>query len=134
MRPIQKVAQNVFISASTIAQYAALDAFDAVSDIEAMKDTYRERRAFLYPKLKELGFDVRAWPEGAFYIYAGIERWRLDSMEFVQRALKEAKVAITPGYDFGAYRAGAHVRFSYANRLDMLQDGCERLSVWLRGL
>ncbi len=134
VRPIQKVAQNVFISASTIAQYAALDAFDAVSDIEAMKDTYRERRAFLYPKLKELGFDVRAWPEGAFYIYAGIERWRLDSMEFVQRALKEAKVAITPGYDFGAYRAGAHVRFSYANRLDMLQDGCERLSVWLRGL
>jgi aspartate/methionine/tyrosine aminotransferase len=134
VRPIQRVAQNVFISAPTIAQYAALDAFDAASDIEAMKETYRDRRAFLFPKLGELGFSLPAWPEGAFYIYAGIEKWPMDSMEFVEKALTEAKVAITPGYDFGAYRAGAHVRFSYANSLDMLKEGRERLSVWLRGL
>ena len=80
-----------------------------------MKETYRERRAFLFPRLKQLGFELPAWPEGAFYIYAGIEKWQMDSMEFVERALVEAKVAITPGYDFGAHRAGSHVRFSFAN-------------------
>jgi len=134
VRPIQRVAQNVFISPPTIAQHAALDAFDAALEIEAMKKTYRERRAFLFPRLKELGFSLPAWPEGAFYIYAGIGRWGMDSMEFVERALMEAKVAITPGYDFGAYRAGSFVRFSYANSLEMLKEGCDRLSGWLRGL
>jgi aspartate/methionine/tyrosine aminotransferase len=134
VRPIQRVAQNVFISPPTIAQHAALDAFDAAREIEAMKKTYRERRAFLFPRLKELGFSLPAWPEGAFYIYAGIGRWGMDSMEFVERALMEAKVAITPGYDFGAYRAGSFVRFSYANSLEMLKEGCGRLSGWLRGL
>ena len=134
VRPIQRVAQNVFISAPTIAQYAALEAFDTAGDLLAMKKTYEERRAFLFPRLKELGFRLPAWPEGAFYIYAGIERWRMDSMEFVERALFEARVAITPGYDFGAYRAGSHVRFSYANSMERLKEGCERLEGWLATL
>jgi aspartate/methionine/tyrosine aminotransferase len=134
VRPIQKVAQNVFICAPTIAQYAALEAFDTVADQLAMKKTYEERRAFLFPRLKELGFRLPAWPEGAFYIYAGIERWRMDSMEFVERALFEARVALTPGYDFGAYRAGSHVRFSYANSRERLREGCERLEGWLGSL
>ena len=115
VRPIQRVAQNVFISAPTMSQYAALTAFDAGADLAAMKKTYMERREFLFPRLAELGFVLPAWPEAAFYIYAGIERWGIDSMEFVERALTEAHVAITPGYDFGDYRAGSHVSFSYAN-------------------
>ena len=131
VRPIQRVAQNVFISAPTVAQYAALGAFEVTAELEAMKATYRERRAFLFPRLKQLGFDLPAWPEGAFYIYAGIERWGMDSMEFVERALAEAKVAITPGYDFGAHRAGSHVRFSFANNSENLKEGCERLEAWL---
>ena len=134
VRPMQRVAQNVFISAPTIAQYAALAAFDAATEIEAMKETYRARRDFLFPRLQQLGFELPAWPEGAFYIYAGIERWQIDSMEFVERALVEAKVAITPGYDFGAYRAGRHVRFSFANSIENLKEGCERLGAWLGGL
>ncbi len=134
VRPIQRVAQNVFISAPTVAQYAALSAFDVATELEAMKETYRERRAFLFPRLKQLGFELPAWPEGAFYIYAGIERWRIDSMEFVERALAEAKVAITPGYDFGAHRAGSHVRFSFANNMENLKKGCERLEAWLKCL
>jgi len=134
VRPIQRVAQNVFISAPTVAQYAALGAFDVATELEAMKNTYRERRAFLFPRLKQLGFSLPAWPEGAFYIYAGIEKWRLDSMEFVERALVQAKVAMTPGYDFGAHRAGAHVRFSFANAIENLKEGCERLEAWLSGL
>ena len=134
VRPIQRVGQNVFISAPTIAQYAALEAFDTKAELEAMKRTYEERRAFLFPRLKELGFGLPAWPEGAFYIYASIERWRMDSMEFVERALVEAHVAITPGYDFGAYGAGSHVRFSYANSMEKLRQGCERLKGWLAAL
>ena len=131
VRPIQKVAQNVFISAPTVSQYAAIHALDAVVEVERMRRTYRERRDFLLPELKKLGFTVAVEPQGAFYIYAGIGRWKLDSMDFVQKALREAKVAITPGYDFGLFRAGFHVRFSYANHLEALREGCRRLADWL---
>ncbi len=131
VRPIQRVAQNVFISAPTIAQHAALHAFDAGDETAMMRKTYRERRGFLFPRLKELGFRLPAWPEGAFYIYADIERWGMDSMEFVERALVEAKVAITPGYDFGTCGAASHVRFSYATSIERLSLGCDRLEKWL---
>jgi len=134
VRPIQKVAQNVFISAPTIAQYAALEAIDASQAVEEMRQTYLKRRNYLVPALRRLGFSVPIMPRGAFYVYAGIERWRMDSMEFVQRALKDALVAITPGYDFGAYLADSHVRFSYANDLDQLKEGCRRIGRWLRTL
>jgi len=134
VRPMQKVAQNVFISAPTIAQYAALNAFDAKPELEAMRQTYRQRRDFLLPRLERLGFGLPARPDGAFYIYANIERWSMDSMEFTERALLEAHVAITPGYDFGSHRAGHHVRFSYANTLERIEEGTRRLEEWLGGL
>lgn len=132
VRPIQKIAQNLFISPPAISQYAALKAFDAVEELEEMKKTYIKRRDFLLPILKRLGFNILVEPEGAFYIYAGIERWGIDSMEFVERALNEAKVALTPGYDFGSFKAGSHIRFSYANSLDNLKKGCDRLEKWLK--
>lgn len=134
VRPIQKVAQNVFISAPTISQYAALEALDAFREVATMRKTYLERRNYLVPALRRMGFSVPVMPRGAFYVYAGIEQWRLDSMEFVQRALKEARTALTPGYDFGSYQAASHVRFSYANDLDQLKEGCRRLGKWLRKL
>ena len=134
VRPIQKVAQNVFISPPSIAQQAALYAFDVDNDLNVMRKTYQERRDYVLPHLRKLGFNVPIDPEGAFYIYAGIEKWGLDSMEFVERALIEAKVAITPGYDFGSYMAGSHVRFSYANSLERLKEGCKRLEKWLQTL
>lgn len=134
VRPIQKVAQNVFISAPTISQYAALEALDAFREVEKMRKTYLQRRNYLVPALRRMGFSVPVMPGGAFYVYAGIERWCLDSMEFVQRALKEARVALTPGYDFGSYLAASHIRFSYANDLDQLKQGCRRLGRWLSKL
>jgi len=134
VRPIQKVAQNVFISPPTISQYAALAAFDAVGALESMRDTYRKRRDFLFPRLEGLGFRLPARPEGAFYIYAGIESWGIDSMRFAERALEEAHVALTPGYDFGGFRAGTHVRFSYATSLERIEEGCRRLESWLNRL
>lgn len=133
-RPIQKIAQNVFISPPTISQYAALKVFDAASELEEMKKTYQERRDFLLPALKKLGFNITYEPEGAFYIYAGIEKWGMDSMDFVEKALMDAKVALTPGYDFGSFRAGSHIRFSYTNSLERLKTGCERLTEWLKTL
>lgn len=132
VRPIQKVAQNVFISPPSIAQHAALHAFDVDADLEEMRKTYEERRSYMLPRLRRLGFNIPIDPDGAFYVYAGIEKWSLDSMTFVERALAEAKVAITPGYDFGSYRAGAHIRFSYANSLERLKEGCDRLERWLQ--
>lgn len=134
VRPIQKVAQNVFISPPSIAQYAALNAFNVEDDLKEMRNTYQERRDYMLPRLRKLGFHVPIDPEGAFYIYAGIEKWGLDSMEFVERALMEANVAITPGYDFGSFMAGTHVRFSYANSLERLKEGCNRLEKWLQTL
>ncbi len=134
VRPIQKVGQNVFISPPTISQYAALLAFDSAPEVQEMRRLYCERRDFLVPELRRIGFSVPLEPKGAFYIYAGIERWKLDSMEFAQRALREAGVALTPGYDFGLFRAGSHVRFSFANSIDQLQEGCRRLEGWLANL
>lgn len=131
VRPIQKLAQNLFIAPPSISQYAALAAFDDADGLARMCGLYRERRDFLLPRLRGLGFDIPVTPDGAFYIYAGIERFGMDSMLFVERALAEAKVAITPGYDFGRFGAASHVRFSYADRLENLVEGCDRLERWL---
>lgn len=134
VRPIQKVAQNVFISPPSVSQWAAMYAFDVDDDLQQMRTTYEKRRYFIVPRLRDLGFHIPIVPQGAFYVYAGIERWGIDSMEFVQRAIEEAKVALTPGYDFGSFRAGSHVRFSYANNLEQLREGCDRLEAWLKTL
>jgi aspartate/methionine/tyrosine aminotransferase len=134
VRPLQTVAQNVFISAPTVAQHAAIAAFDAVDDISEMRKTYEARRDYLFPRLKKIGFELPVLPVAAFYIYANIEKWGIDSMEFVERALREAQVAITPGYDFGSYNAGSHVRFSYATAVERLAEGCCRLEKWTNSL
>ena len=105
VRPVQKVAQNVFISAPSISQYAAIHAFGVEDEIDRMVETYGKRRDFMLERLRDLGFRIPVDPRGAFYIYAGIEKWNLDSMVFVERALREAKTAITPGYDFGALQS-----------------------------
>ncbi|HYA87550.1 MAG TPA: pyridoxal phosphate-dependent aminotransferase [Nitrospirota bacterium] len=134
IRPIQTVAQNVFIAPATLSQYAALKAFDSIREIEDMRKTYEERRNFLLPELIRLGFRIPIVPEGAFYIYASIEKWGIDSRDFVDRALREAKVALTPGYDFGTFQAPSYVRFSYATSIDKIKLGCDRLARWLKTL
>jgi len=131
VRPIQTVAQNVFISPPTLSQHAAVKAFESTAEVDSMRKFYKERRDFLLPALKKLGFRIPVDPEGAFYIYAGIEHWGIDSREFADRALREAKVALTPGYDFGSFGAGSHVRFSYATDVQKLKSGCDRLAAWL---
>jgi aspartate/methionine/tyrosine aminotransferase len=127
---ITRLAQNLFISAPTVAQHAALEAFSAetTDELERRRDAFRERRDFLLPALRELGFEIPIDPEGAFYIYAGIGRLGDDAEALAGRLLEEAEVAITPGRDFGSHQASSHVRFSYANRLENLQQAVERLA------
>ena len=125
----EKLAQNVFLAASTPAQYAALAAFtpEAQDIFEARRLEFQARRDFLLPALRELGFGIPLLPDGAFYLYADCSRFTDDSYPFALRLLEEAGVAITPGLDFGSHQPSRHVRFAYTNAIPQLAEGVERL-------
>ncbi len=131
---LDKLAQNIFLAASTPAQYAALAAFTMPvrEELEKRREVFRERRDYLLPALRELGFDIPVTPEGAFYLYADASRFTDDSERFARELLEQAGVAITPGRDFGSHRARQHVRFSYATARANLEAGVRRLSQYLR--
>lgn len=130
---LDKLSQNFFTAASTPAQHAALAAFTApvVQELEKRRAIFRERRDYLLPALRELGFDIPVTPEGAFYLYADASRFTDDSERFARELLEQAGVAITPGRDFGSHRARQHVRFSYANARERLEEGVRRIADWL---
>lgn len=130
VREIEKLAQNAFICPSAPAQYAALAAFrsDTLAVLEARRQEFKRRRDFLVPALRELGFRIPLMPQGAFYIYAGCERFSSDSTDFALRLLEEAGVAITPGLDFGFNRPERHVRFAYTRSLEDLKEGVESIA------
>ena len=127
---MEKLAQNLFISMSTMAQYAALAGFEPATReiLEQRRDIFRERRDFLLPAVKELGFCVPCSPQGAFYIYADASRFTDDSQRFCLDMLEEHGVALTPGLDFGHHRANEHLRFSYTTGMDRLELAVERLA------
>ncbi len=126
---LDKLAQNIFLAASTPAQYAALAAFNehTLEILEQRRYEFQRRRDYLMPALQSLGFGIACQPEGAFYLYANISRFSDDSYAFVNALLEEAGVAITPGIDFGEHRAQAHVRFAYTTSLAQLELGVERI-------
>lgn len=130
---LEKLAQNLYISAPTMAQHAALACFEpATLDIlEARRAEFARRRDFLLPALRELGFGIALEPEGAFYLYADISAFGGDAFAFCQHMLETQFVAITPGLDFGRYQAGHHVRFAYTQGLPQLEAAVERIA---RGL
>ncbi len=132
---LDRLAQNVFLAASTPAQYAALAAFrpDVKAEINQRRDVFRERRDYLLPALRELGFGIPVTPEGAFYLYADASRFTNDSMAFAEQLLDRTGVAITPGIDFGAHRANEHVRFSYANTMENLREAVKRIGGFVAG-
>jgi aspartate/methionine/tyrosine aminotransferase len=123
------LAQNLFIAASTIAQHAALRAFDNDTRVilEQRRGEFMRRRDFLTGVLRELGFSVPVETQGAFYIYAGIEKFSQDSEQFCARLLEEFGVAITPGTDFGDFKSQQYVRFAFTTGMDQLQDAAQRL-------
>lgn len=128
----RRVMQNIFIAAPTLSQYAAIAALSADGDVEVMRLAYDQRRSYLLQALPELGFDIVIEPQGAFYIYANVEKLTSDSRQFCWNMLEKIGVAITPGEDFGAYRADQHVRFSYATGLDDIREGVSRMKELLQ--
>ena len=131
---IDRLAQNIFLAASTPAQYAALQAFapETRMILEQYRQAFRERRDYLLPALRALGFDIAAQPAGAFYLYADCKQFSTDSQIFARRLLDEAGVALTPGCDFGDHLAATHVRFAYTTALENLEAGVSRLEHFLR--
>ncbi|HEX9628346.1 MAG TPA: pyridoxal phosphate-dependent aminotransferase [Acidiferrobacterales bacterium] len=127
---IDKLAQNIFLAASTPAQHAALAAFEpsVVAELERRRRVFRERRDYLLPALRDLGFRIPVTPQGAFYLYADSSALSDDSESLAVELLEQAGVAITPGLDFGRHRPKQHVRFSYANTLDKLREAVRRIA------
>lgn len=132
MRSIQKIHQNFFISASAPAQWAAIAALtEADPDIAQMKAVYDERRKYMIRRLREIGFGITVEPTGAFYVFADAKRFSGKSYEFAMQILEHAHVGVTPGIDFGAAGEG-YIRFSYANSLENIAEGLERIDKYLK--
>jgi len=133
--PIEKLAQNVYLSPPTTAQHAALAAFapDTLAILDRRREELRARRDFLVPALRTLGFDIPQVPQGAFYVYAGCSRFTADSFAFARDLLEQAGVAVTPGIDFGSHGASGHVRFAYTNPIERLQEAVSRIERFLAG-
>lgn len=132
-RPIEKLAQNLFLSPSAPAQYAALAAFDpATLDlVETRRVAFMQRRDFLCAELERLGLRVVAKPEGAFYIYADCSAFTNNSFEFAMTLLEEAGVAIAPGLDFGLNHPERYIRFSYTTSIERLKEAVRRMERFL---
>uniref|UniRef100_A0A7C2B0F6 Aminotransferase n=1 Tax=Pseudomonas graminis TaxID=158627 RepID=A0A7C2B0F6_9PSED len=131
---LEKLAQNVYISAPSMAQSAALACFEpqTLEILEQRRAEFARRRDFLLPALRELGFNIAVEPEGSFYLYADISAFGGDAFAFCHHFLETEHVAFTPGLDFGRYRAGHHVRFAYTQSLPRLQEAVERIGRGLR--
>jgi aspartate/methionine/tyrosine aminotransferase len=126
---LEKLAQNLFISMSTPAQYAALAAFEPATraELERRRAEFGRRRDYLADALRGLGFGIPHTPSGAFYLYADCSRFSDDCERFCLELLERHGVAITPGTDFGSHRARSHVRFAYTTSLERLREGVRRL-------
>lgn len=130
---MDKLAQNIFLAAPTPSQYAALSAFkpETIAILELHKEEFKQRRDYLLPELKKLGFKIEVEPQGAFYIYANCEKFTNDSYKFAYDLLENIGVAITPGKDFGENKANTYVRFAYTTSLEHLKEGVKRLNDFL---
>ncbi len=129
VREIEKLAQNLYICPPTIAQHAALAAFDeeTVAILEERRTELGERRDALLAALPGIGFQVKAVPDGAFYIYCDVSKVTDDSFAFAERILDEAHVAITPGRDFGVAAPERHIRIAYSQPIPRLREAVDRI-------
>jgi aspartate/methionine/tyrosine aminotransferase len=134
VREFDKLSQNIYLSAPTPSQHAALAAFapETIAILEARRAEFRARRDFLLPALRAIGFHIPVAPQGAFYIYADCSRLCDDSFAFARDLLETAGVAITPGADFGANAPARHVRFAYTGAVPVLTEGVRRIAAFVR--
>lgn len=127
---VEKLAQNLFICASSIAQHAALACFapESIAIYEARKAEFRRRRDYLVPALIALGFKVPVIPDGAFYVYADCSDLSDDADRLTKEILNEVGVSVVSGLDFGPYTAPNYIRLSYATSMENLQEAIRRLA------
>jgi aspartate/methionine/tyrosine aminotransferase len=132
VRPIQKMQQNFFICASSLAQRAGIAALQETGpQVAEMKRIYDQRRKFMIERLKELGFSITVEPTGAFYVFANARSFSGDSYRLAFDILENAHVGVTPGIDFGPNGEG-YLRFSYANSLENIAEGLDRIERYLK--
>lgn len=132
LRPVERLAQNLFISPPTLPQLAAQAVFDCKAELDGNVRRYAENRRVLLEKLPRAGFDNLAPADGAFYIYADVSRLTNDSQEFCRRMLAETGVAATPGIDFDPERGHRFLRFSFAGSAADIATAADRLLAWRR--
>jgi aspartate/methionine/tyrosine aminotransferase len=130
-RPVERLAQNLFISAPGVSQVAALAAFDADAELRGHVARYAANRALLLDALPKAGIDRLAPAEGAFYLYADVGHLTNDSAAWCTRMLAEIAVAATPGLDFDRTRGHRTVRFSFCGATDDMAEAAERIRRWL---
>lgn len=132
VRPIERLAQNFFISVPTLSQYAALAAFDCREELEGHVKRYRANRDLLMAGLPRAGLDRLTPAQGAFYLYADVSHLTNDSRDFCRRMLQEAGVATTPGIDFDRARGAGTLRISFAGSMAEMEEAVRRLEAWRR--
>lgn len=131
LRPVECLAQNLFISPPTVSQYAALAALGCRAELDGHVARYAQNRELLLSELPKAGFGRMASADGAFYLYADVTHMTNDSSAFCARMLAETGVAATPGVDFDPERGNRYVRFSFAGRTEDMAEAARRLIAWL---
>ena len=128
--PVEKLAQNLYICPSTLAQHAALACFEpeALAEYEQRRAEFRRRRDYIVPALQALGLAVPVQPDGAFYVWFDCSRYSASSWDFCFDLMRRAHVALTPGRDFGPAQAERFVRLSFASAMPVLEAAVERLA------
>jgi aspartate/methionine/tyrosine aminotransferase len=130
VRPVERLAQNLFISAPHISQIAAEAAFDCHDELQTNVARYRRSRDLLLRALPGAGFTRLAPAEGAFYLFADITERSNDSAAFCARMLAEVGIAVTPGVDFDHARGNRFLRFSYCGPEADMREAATRLKAW----
>jgi aspartate/methionine/tyrosine aminotransferase len=132
VRTVERLAQNLYISAPAIAQVAALGAFDGLEELEANRRVYEANREMLLEELPKAGFTQFAPADGAFYLYCDVSDMTNDALAFAKAMLEEAGVAATPGVDFDAEHGNRYLRFCYAGKAADMAEAALRLKQWSR--
>jgi aspartate/methionine/tyrosine aminotransferase len=132
VRPVERIAQSLYISPPELSQVAACEAFVATDELDAVKARYAHNRELLQRRLPELGFTLAAPMDGAFYAFCDVSKLTNDSMAFARRMLAEAHVAATPGRDFDTLQGNRFMRFSYAGSYEDMEQAVVRIAQWLK--
>ncbi|MGV1762987.1 aminotransferase class I/II-fold pyridoxal phosphate-dependent enzyme [Agrobacterium rhizogenes] len=132
VRPVERVAQSLYISAPELSQIAATAALGAGTELDTYRESYRRNRDFLTQRLPEIGFSIASPMDGAFYAYVDVTRFTNDSMAFARKMLADINVAATPGLDFDPIEGHRAMRLSYAGSNAEIEEAVERMAVWLK--